>query len=52
MTEEHVGPFLHARWFGTPVKRREDPRLMMGSGAFIDDICLPRMLYMTLVRTT
>ena len=52
MTEEHsAGPFLHARWFGTPVKRREDPRLITGSATFIDDVRLPNMLYMTFVRS-
>lgn len=52
MTDEHTsGPFLHARWFGTPIKRREDPRLITGSAAFIDDIRLPGLLHMTFVRS-
>jgi CO/xanthine dehydrogenase Mo-binding subunit len=42
---------MHARWFGTPVKRREDPRLITGSATFIDDITLPGMLYMAFVRS-
>jgi len=52
-TAEHpaVGPFLHARWFGTPVKRREDPKLITGHGTFIDDITLPGTLYMAVVRS-
>src|SRR5437762_1812489 len=52
MTDEHgSGPFMHARWFGMPVKRREDPRLVTGHGQFIDDVHLPRMLYMVFVRS-
>jgi carbon-monoxide dehydrogenase large subunit len=52
MAEEHGAvPFLHARWFGTPVKRREDPRLITGTAAFIDDIRMPGMLYMVFVRS-
>ncbi|MGH2599997.1 MAG: xanthine dehydrogenase family protein molybdopterin-binding subunit, partial [Dehalococcoidia bacterium] len=52
MTDEHApGPFLHARWFGTPVRRREDPRLIAGSGTFIDDIAPPGALHMALVRS-
>src|SRR5829696_5825164 len=48
---DHPGPFLHARWFGTPVKRREDARLVTGSATFIDDITLPGTLHMALVRS-
>ena len=52
MTDEHAtGPFLHARWFGTPVKRREDPKLLTGTAAFIDDIALPGTLHMAMVRS-
>jgi len=52
MTTEHqTGPFVGARWFGTPVKRREDPKLMAGAGTFIDDIRLPGMLHLAFVRS-
>ena len=52
MTDEHVhGPFLHARWFGTPVKRREDPKLITGTAAFIDDIRPPGALHLAFVRS-
>jgi carbon-monoxide dehydrogenase large subunit len=47
----HTGPFLHARWFGTPVKRREDPKLITGHGIFIDDITPPRTVYLAFVRS-
>jgi len=52
MTAEHsTGPFVGARWFGTPVKRREDPNLITGSGAFIDDIKMSGTLHMVFVRS-
>jgi len=51
-TAEHAaGPFLHARWYGTPIKRREDPKLITGHGIFVDDITLPGMLHMAVVRS-
>src|SRR5579885_649882 len=51
VTEHAAGPFLHARWYGTPVKRREDPKLITGHGIFVDDIVLPGMLHMAVVRS-
>ena len=52
MADAHgAGPFLHARWFGTPIKRREDPRLVTGTAQFIDDIKLPGMLHAMFVRS-
>lgn len=52
MTTEHAaGPFVGARWFGTPVKRREDPELMTGAGTFIDDILPPRTLHVAFIRS-
>jgi carbon-monoxide dehydrogenase large subunit len=49
--EHTAGPFLHARWYGTPIKRREDPTLITGHGVFVDDISLPGMLYMAYARS-
>ncbi|MGH2585544.1 MAG: xanthine dehydrogenase family protein molybdopterin-binding subunit [Dehalococcoidia bacterium] len=49
--EHPAGPFLHARWYGTPIKRREDPKLITGHGIFVDDITLPGMLSMAYVRS-
>jgi carbon-monoxide dehydrogenase large subunit len=40
---------LHA--FGKSVKRREDPRFIRGKGTYIDDIKLPGMIYMDIVRS-
>jgi aerobic carbon-monoxide dehydrogenase large subunit len=49
--EHAAGPFLAARWYGTPIKRREDPKLITGHGVFVDDITLPGMLHMVCVRS-
>lgn len=52
MTDQHAaGPFADPRWFGAPVKRREDARLMTGGATFIDDITPPDVLYLTFVRS-
>jgi len=37
---------------GQPIKRREDPRLMSGAGAFLDDIKLPGMSHAVIVRSS
>lgn len=34
-----------------PVKRKEDPRFIRGMGTYVDDIKLPGMLYMNIVRS-
>lgn len=39
-------------WVGKSVRRREDSRLLRGSGRFLDDITLPRMLHAQFVRST
>ena len=36
---------------GHPMKRKEDPRFIQGKGRYIDDIKLPGMLYMDIVRS-
>lgn len=40
-----------ANIFGTPLKRREDPRLITGNGSFTDDIQLTGMLYAAMLRS-
>jgi carbon-monoxide dehydrogenase large subunit len=40
---------LHA--MGKSMKRKEDPRFIQGRGQFLDDIVLPRMLYLCLVHS-
>lgn len=37
---------------GAPVKRREDPELVTGTGNFTDDLTLPGLLFMQVVRST
>jgi carbon-monoxide dehydrogenase large subunit len=36
---------------GVAMKRKEDPRFIQGKGRYVDDIVLPGMLYMAVVRT-
>src|SRR5215467_9263382 len=36
---------------GTPVKRREDPRLITGQATYVDDIKLLGMLHMAVLRS-
>src|SRR5205085_11366971 len=36
---------------GTPIKRREDPRLITGQATYVDDIKIPGMLYMVVLRS-
>ncbi len=40
-----------AAMVGTPVKRREDPRLITGQATYVDDMKLHRMLYMSVLRS-
>lgn len=39
------------RPLGKPIKRKEDARLVRGQGRYLDDIALPGMLYLALVRS-
>ncbi len=36
---------------GTSIKRREDPRLLTGQATYVDDIKLPGMLYLEVLRS-
>ena len=36
---------------GSPVKRREDPRLITGQATYVDDIKLTGMLHMAVLRS-
>ena len=42
---------MASSWFGTPVKRKEDPALLRGEGRFVDDIHLAGMLHAAFVRS-
>ena len=37
---------------GTPLKRREDPKLLTGEGKYVDDLHAPGELWMGMVRST
>lgn len=39
-------------WVGRSVQRREDPRLLTGTGRYLDDIAVPGMLHAQFVRST
>jgi carbon-monoxide dehydrogenase large subunit len=39
------------RYVGRSIKRFEDPRLLTGSGAFVDDLTLPDMLHAAVLRS-
>src|SRR5438067_642182 len=43
---------MATRWFGEPVQRQEDPRLLRGRGTYVDDIDLPGMLHAAILRST
>jgi carbon-monoxide dehydrogenase large subunit len=38
-------------YVGAPVKRKEDPRLITGSSIYVDDITLPGMVHLAVVRS-
>jgi carbon-monoxide dehydrogenase large subunit len=42
---------VSTRYFGAPVRRREDPRLITGKGRYVDDITLPGMVHLAFVRS-
>jgi carbon-monoxide dehydrogenase large subunit len=39
------------RWLGKSVKRKEDERFVRGHGNYVDDITLPGMLHMAILRS-
>ncbi len=39
------------RWIGQGLRRPEDPRLLTGHGRYLDDIVLPGMLHMAVLRS-
>src|SRR5258706_6412030 len=40
-----------ATLFGSGIKRREDPRLLTGTGSFVDDLKLPGLTYAAILRS-
>jgi carbon-monoxide dehydrogenase large subunit len=44
-------PDAPVRGYGHSVRRKEDPRFIRGQGNYVDDVKLPGMLYMDIVRS-
>jgi carbon-monoxide dehydrogenase large subunit len=42
---------MATRYFGQPIKRNEDPRLLTGQATFTDDVHIPGMLHAAFVRS-
>ncbi|NIM93479.1 MAG: molybdopterin-dependent oxidoreductase [Anaerolineales bacterium] len=42
---------MEKRFFGEPIKRNEDPRLLTGQALFVDDVNLPGMLHVAFLRS-
>ena len=42
---------MSTRYFGQPIKRNEDPRLLTGQALFTDDVHMPGLLHVTFVRS-
>ena len=42
---------MSTRIFGSGIRRREDPRLITGSGTFTDDLSLPGMAHAAMLRS-
>src|SRR5918996_4303460 len=42
---------LPPKFVGMPIKRREDPRLITGTAPYVDDLHLPGMTYMAVLRS-
>jgi CO/xanthine dehydrogenase Mo-binding subunit len=41
---------MTTRYFGERIKRKEDPRLLIGRALYVDDVQLPNMLHAAFVR--
>jgi len=48
---EIVAEIVAERYTGTSIKRSEDPRILTGTGRYVDDIKLPGMLHAAFVRS-
>jgi carbon-monoxide dehydrogenase large subunit len=42
---------MSAKIFGSAIRRREDPRLLTGTGTFTDDLALPNMVHAAMLRS-
>ena len=43
---------MTTRYFGEPIQRKEDPRLLRGQALFVDDLTLPDMLHVAVLRSS
>ena len=46
-----VEPASAQKWVGQALRRKEDPRMITGKGRYVDDMVVPGMLYMAVVRS-
>jgi carbon-monoxide dehydrogenase large subunit len=44
-------PKVERKWIGKSIRRVEDPRFLLGRGAYVDDITLPGMLHAAILRS-
>src|SRR5919202_739214 len=42
---------MGARYFGASVPRREDPRLLLGAGRYVDDVVRPGLVHVAFLRS-
>jgi len=42
---------METRWIGKPLRRREDGRFLRGEARYLDDLSLPGMLHMVVIRS-
>ena len=47
----HAPASPSARYFGKPLPRKEDPRLLRGQGVYVADVSVPGQLYAAFVRS-
>src|SRR5919108_542950 len=47
--EEDIAMAIPPKFVGTPIKRREDPRLITGTATYVDDLHLLGMTYMAVL---
>jgi len=47
----HGAQHVDGAWIGRPLKRREDHRLLVGAGRYVDDICPPGCAHVVLLRS-
>ncbi|BDB30276.1 MULTISPECIES: xanthine dehydrogenase family protein molybdopterin-binding subunit [Cupriavidus] len=50
-SRQSEAPRQNLRWIGKSMKRVEDPRLLTGRGKYVDDIVLPNMAHVALLRS-